>query len=170
MADLTPAPIREKMTDENGLPNRVWVQWFTDNLKRMNERIQQVSSPTAGNIPIVDADGNLEDSGIATTYYEEYTDDAVAIKADTEDVLIKTNTTAYTPTADYHPATKVYADQFDRVSATQADLAAETAHSIADTGETVDRSDIEAKLDALGTEINKVNDLIDKLQTAGLMT
>lgn len=31
-------------------------------------------------------------------------------KANTADVLTKTNTTSYTPTADYHPATKVYVD------------------------------------------------------------
>jgi len=55
-------------------------------------------------------------------------------------------------------------------AATQADVAASTAHTVADTGETCDRSDIDAKLNALGTEINKINDLIDKLQAANLMT
>lgn len=55
-------------------------------------------------------------------------------------------------------------------AATQADVAASVAHNIADAGETCDRSDIEDKLNALGTEINKMNDLIDKLQAANLMT
>ena len=34
----------------------------------------------------------------------------VALKANTADVLTKTNTEVYTPTADYHPATKKYVD------------------------------------------------------------
>ena len=34
----------------------------------------------------------------------------ISWKANTADVLTKTNTTAYTPTADYHPATKKYVD------------------------------------------------------------
>lgn len=34
----------------------------------------------------------------------------VSWKANTSDVLTKTNTTAYTPTANYHPATKKYVD------------------------------------------------------------
>lgn len=35
---------------------------------------------------------------------------AVSSKANSSDVLTKTNTTSYTPTADYHPATKKYVD------------------------------------------------------------
>lgn len=34
----------------------------------------------------------------------------ISLKANTADVLTKTNTIAYTPTADYHPATKKYVD------------------------------------------------------------
>lgn len=34
----------------------------------------------------------------------------IGLKANTADVLTKTNTTVYTPTADYHPATKLYVD------------------------------------------------------------
>ena len=34
----------------------------------------------------------------------------VALKANTADVLTKTNTEVYTPTADYHPSTKKYVD------------------------------------------------------------
>ena len=62
-----------------------------------------------------------------------------------------------------------YLNQFLTQAETQADVAASESHTIADTGETVDRSDIEDKLDALGVEINKINDLIDKLQAAKLM-
>jgi len=63
----------------------------------------------------------------------------------------------------------LFVNQFLTQAETQADVAASESHTIADTGETVDRSDIEDKLDALGIEINKVNDLIDKLQVAKQM-
>lgn len=36
---------------------------------------------------------------------------AIGNKANTSDVLTKTNTTAFTPTADYHPVTKKYVDE-----------------------------------------------------------
>lgn len=62
-----------------------------------------------------------------------------------------------------------FLNQFLTQAETQADVSASESHTIADTSETVDRSDIEAKLDALGVEINKINDLIDKLQVAKLM-
>ena len=51
------------------------------------------------------------------------------------------------------------------LAATQSD--AVTTHSLTDASETVDRSEIEGMLNALGTIINN---LIDKLQTAKLMT
>jgi hypothetical protein len=44
--------------------------------------------------------------------------------------------------------------------------AASVAHTIADTAETVDRSDIEAKLDALGTAVNS---LISAMEAHGLI-
>lgn len=37
-------------------------------------------------------------------------DDELALKADSDNVLEKDNTTAFTPTADFHPATKKYVD------------------------------------------------------------
>ena len=37
-------------------------------------------------------------------------DTTIGNKANTSDVLTKTNTTSYTPTANYHPATKKYVD------------------------------------------------------------
>lgn len=45
----------------------------------------------------------------------DYVDNALGGKADASSVLAKTNTTAYTPTGSYHPATKKYVD--DSVSA-----------------------------------------------------
>lgn len=44
--------------------------------------------------------------------------------------------------------------------------AAVVAHTIADTTETVDRSDIEAKLNVLGT---RINDIITVLEAHGLV-
>ena len=49
---------------------------------------------------------------------------ALDAKANKTDVLEKTNTTSYTPTADYHPATKKYAD--DGLSNKQATLVSGT--------------------------------------------
>lgn len=37
-------------------------------------------------------------------------DTTISGKANTSDVLTKTNTTSYTPSADYNPATKKYVD------------------------------------------------------------
>ena len=39
-------------------------------------------------------------------------DTTIGDKANTSDVLTKTNTTSYTPTANYHPATKKYVDDY----------------------------------------------------------
>lgn len=48
---------------------------------------------------------------------------SVTKKADTDQVLTKTNTTAFTPTADYQPATKKYVDDGD-LEATSAEVKA----------------------------------------------
>jgi hypothetical protein len=37
-------------------------------------------------------------------------DTTIGNKANSSDVLVKTNTTSYTPSADYNPATKKYVD------------------------------------------------------------
>jgi len=76
----------------------------------------------------------------------------------------------------------LFLNQFLTQAETQADVAASESHTItdpADTPATVDalRDDlvantipnIESKLNALGVEINKINDLIDKLQVAKMM-
>ena len=43
MAKISPPPIRENITDQNGNFIRVWVQWFTDQFNRINERIEQIA-------------------------------------------------------------------------------------------------------------------------------
>ena len=48
---------------------------------------------------------------LSTNDYDNTEKEAVAGKANAVDVLTKTNTTVYAPTADYHPATKKYIDQ-----------------------------------------------------------
>lgn len=45
------------------------------------------------------------------TYSKATLDSSFANKADKSNVLLKDNTTAYTPAGDYNPATKLYADQ-----------------------------------------------------------
>ena len=45
-----------------------------------------------------------------TNYVETTIADELELKADVANVLTKTNTTSYTPTSDYHPATKKYVD------------------------------------------------------------
>lgn len=67
MAQIAPPPIREPIIDRNGNISRVWVQWFTDNFNRINERIEQILDVVDGNLPIADADGSLVDSGYDPT-------------------------------------------------------------------------------------------------------
>jgi len=81
MAKIAPAPIREDIATLDGKvdprtgdtstlrmrTNRVWVQWFTDQFNRINERIEQITDVIAGNIPLADADGSLTDSGYTPT-------------------------------------------------------------------------------------------------------
>ena len=63
MAKISPPPIRESIADPNGNFNRVWVQWFTDQFNKLNERIEQITDAVAGNLPVADVDGSLVDSG-----------------------------------------------------------------------------------------------------------
>ena len=81
MSNITPPPIREDLAAINGkvdprtgdtsalrmLTNRVWVQWFTDQFNKINERIEQIVDAIAGNLPIADSDGSLVDSGYDPT-------------------------------------------------------------------------------------------------------
>ena len=81
---------------------------------------------------------------------------SVTKKADTDQVLTKTNTTAYTPTADYHPVTKKYVDD-NRVT--------KTSELTNDTGFLTEHQ----SLDGLATETyvnNKVSGLVDSAPEA----
>lgn len=51
--------------------------------------------------------------------------------------------------------------EFQIGNAQTALTAAETDHTIADTSETVDRSDLKTHLDALGTRINEIETLLE---------
>jgi hypothetical protein len=55
--------------------------------------------------------GNVDNTSDANKPVSTATQTALNLKANTTDVLIKTNTTTFTPTADYHPATKLYVDE-----------------------------------------------------------
>ena len=67
MSKIAPAPIRESIIDPLGNISRPWVQWFTDQLNRINERIELVINGDSGNLPLIDTDGGLVDSGYSTT-------------------------------------------------------------------------------------------------------
>lgn len=54
--------------------------------------------------------GNVDNTSDINKPISSATQTALNAKANTVDVLTKTNTTPYTPTADYHPVTKAYAD------------------------------------------------------------
>ena len=62
-------------------------------------------------------------SGYAT---ESYVNTEVAKKANVSDVLTKTNTTAFTPSANYHPATKTYVDTAVSKKANTSDVLTKT--------------------------------------------
>lgn len=72
-----------------------------------NTYIPKASTSTDG-LPSMDGTANQGDSfNFARADHVHPSDTS---KANTSDVLTKTNTTSYTPTADYHPATKKYVD------------------------------------------------------------
>lgn len=68
-----------------------------------NPATKKYVDDSIANINIPEADL----TGLAT---EEYVNTQVSTKANISSVLTKTNTTAFTPTANYHPATKKYVD------------------------------------------------------------
>lgn len=88
--------------------------------------------------------GNLTRSKISAKYADKlrYVEGSDTIEISPTDILTKTNTTAYTPTSDYHPATKKYVDEHlpEAATATSAGLM-----SAAD----------KAKLDGIATNANK---------------
>jgi len=202
MAKIAPAPIREDIATLDGRvdprtgdtstlrmrTNRVWVQWFTDQFNRINERIEQITGVITGNIPLADADGSLTDSGYSPTTlphnvhtHESDTqggpldhgdaltglagDDHVQYHTDTRGdarYLYRENVGVFTPDADYEPATKKYVD--DRTAATQADMAASEAHII------TDPADTPATADALRDDLvaNTIPDIESKLNALGV--
>jgi len=66
---------------------------------------------TFGTSPVVPS----KTTAAANTWTAIATEAQVYLKANSADVLIKTNTTSFTPTANYHPATKKYVDDNDTV-------------------------------------------------------
>ena len=59
--------------------------------------------------PLMDGTATI---GTSTNYARaDHVHPSDTSKANASDVLIKTNTTSYTPSADYHPATKKYVDE-----------------------------------------------------------
>ncbi len=78
-----------------------------------------IDALNAGGIPItgdpgeyvrISALGDLEGRSLAEMWLDMALDAALLLKANRTDVLELTNTTVYTPTQNYHPATKLYAD------------------------------------------------------------
>lgn len=69
--------------------------------------------PLSGNITLAKSDvglGNVDNTSDANKPVSTAQQAALNTKADKTNVLEKTNTTAFTPTADFHPATKKYVD------------------------------------------------------------
>lgn len=69
--------------------------------------------PLSGNITLAKSDvglGNVDNTSDANKPVSTAQQVALDTKADKTNVLEKTNTTAFTPTADFHPATKKYVD------------------------------------------------------------
>lgn len=69
--------------------------------------------PLSGNITLAKSDvglGNVDNTSDANKPVSTAQQAALDTKADKTNVLEKTNTTAFTPTADFHPSTKKYVD------------------------------------------------------------
>jgi hypothetical protein len=145
------------------------------------EKANLVGDPTENNILTADSDGDLQDSGVALP------DGDIVGTTDTQTLSAKTLTT---PTvADLTNMTHDHTDDAGGgeitvgEAETQDDAAASESHSITDPADTPADADalrddlvtnalseIASALDALGAEFNtKFNDLLDKLQAAGLM-
>ena len=86
-------------------------------------------------------------------------DTTIGNKANSSDVITKTNTTAFTPTGDYNPATKKYVD----------DVAASinSAEWWNITGTLADQTDLKTALDAkVGSSNNTINNVVHLTQSA----
>lgn len=167
---------------ETGYVTEPWVKWLIINKR---DKANRVEDGTESNIAILDENGHPADGS-------ESLPEGSIVGTSSEQTLI--NKTLTTPTiADLtnmqhnHKSAAAGGDYSWAdiiMAATQADAAASTTHTITDPGDAPADADalrddlvantipsIETALNALGTEFNtKFNALIDKLQTAKLMT
>jgi len=151
----------------------------------IGDYVPLIDDPTVDNVATISADGGFQDSG---------KDLPAGDVVGTTDAQTLTNKTLTLPTiADLTNMTHDHTDAAGggdypwadmTQSATQTDAAASEVHTVTDPADTPATADalrddlvlntipsIEAALNALGAEFNaKFNDLIDKLQTANLMT
>lgn len=93
----------------NSIVKTLTVNGTTYDLKDVDSELYapKASPALTGTPTAPTATSGTDTTQIATTAFVQ---DAVSSKANTSDVLIKTNTTSYTPTGDYNPATKKYVD------------------------------------------------------------
>ena len=93
-------------------------------------------------------------------------DTTIGNKANTSDVLTKTNTGSYTPSSDYHPATKKYVD--DNISSATAGAVSDTAYAASwnwVTGIAPSKNAVYDKISAMDTTIAGKQDTISDLAT-----
>jgi len=65
MANLNqPAPIRTKMTGDDGLAERIWAKWFEAVRIIANTKLDPASDPIENNIVIFAEEGAIQDSGV----------------------------------------------------------------------------------------------------------
>ena len=104
-----------------------WVDNF--NLSVWEIWTKAFSSKTTDNLTEWTTNLYLNETNLADSTLIQGIEDDVLLKADKTNVLEKDNTTAFTPTADYHPATKAYVDsRWTNI----VDLSAETSVSTDD--------------------------------------
>ena len=140
-----------------------------------SEKASVVDDPTEDNILTVDSDGNPKDSGV------ELPDGDIVGTTDSQTLTNKTLTTPTVAdltnmTHDHKSAAKggdyPWADMI--LAATQADASAISAVTLTAGADTVDITATNLTLATMRTEINAIvsafNALVDKLQTAKLMT
>jgi len=148
---------------ETGFVTEPWAKWLIINYR---DKANRVEDGTENNIVTLDSDGQPQDgslslptgSVVGTTATQTLTNKTLTAPTIADFTSMQHNHKSAAAGGDYPFADMVLA-------ATQTD--AVVTHSLTDASETVDRSELEGMLDAIGTIINA---LIDKLQTAKLMT